>query len=185
MEEEADRQKQLRVIEAKKEEHSVQIKRVPKKSVKITNVSFIDTQASLKQSNSLKGNEAKENAIDSSDSKRKDDDTELQRVILETKLTSNDMLTASSSTSSLSCNIQSEAPKVSDASPFSMYTSVQEELNMQELADSSVFQAVSCRDLAAVGTILSHSFHSETWMTGHQGHTLRSLPVNYEALSCS
>ncbi|GLJ09066.1 hypothetical protein SUGI_0101100 [Cryptomeria japonica] len=183
MEEEAEKQKQLRAIEAKKEEHNVHVKRVPEKYVKITNVSFIDTRASLKQSSSLKENEAKQSAIDPSDPKRKDVDSDLQQVILETKSTSNDTLTAS--TSSLTCNIQSEAPKVSDASPFNIYSSVQDDSNMQELADSSVFQAVSCRDLAAVGTILSHSFHSDTWMTGHQGHTLRSLPVNYEALSCS
>ena len=59
-----------------------------------------------------------------------------------------------------------------------------EDSSLQELADTSLFQAISCRDLVVVGTILSHGFPSDGWMNAHQVHTIRPLLVTDEAISC-
>ncbi|KAH9306654.1 hypothetical protein KI387_011058, partial [Taxus chinensis] len=135
---EAEKQKQLKAIEARKEEHNVQVNPVPEQSVQVTNVSLIDTRVNLKQSDSSKESEAKEIGIGSSDDNRKDVDIQLQQVFLETNSTADE--TSMSSTSKVSCNIQGEAPKVSDTPTFSIYSSVlKEDANLQDLADTSVF----------------------------------------------
>eukprot|EP00253_Pinus_taeda_P012073 PITA_12073 len=79
---------------------------------------------------------------------------------------------------------EAHVPRMSDTSEFSIYTSAKEDSRLQEMADTSVFQAVSCRDSVAVGTMLSRGFPLDRWMNAHQGHAIRSLPVTYEALSC-
>eukprot|EP01018_Ginkgo_biloba_P015442 Gb_13961 [translate_table: standard] len=87
-------------------------------------------------------------------------------------------LTYMSITAGMPCNVQGEGSIISlstESSEFSIYSSVTEDTIPPEFSDSGVFQVVKCRDLATVGSILSHAFPSDTWMNPHQAHSISPL----------
>eukprot|EP01018_Ginkgo_biloba_P027414 Gb_38343 [translate_table: standard] len=181
MEEEAEKQKQLRANELRREEPNGQVNRMPEKSLQVTNELSFEVRIDLKQSHCCTGNQISSIVPVSPDVNRQEVNSELQLVFSRTSSATD--RTLMDTTSGLPCNLQSEAPRTSGTSEFTIYATVKEDSSLPELAEAAVFQAVSCRDLAAVGTILSHGFPSDGWMNA-QGHTLRPLPVSYEALSC-
>ncbi|XP_057854540.1 uncharacterized protein LOC131064421 isoform X1 [Cryptomeria japonica] len=85
-----------------------------------------------------------------------------------------------SSSDEIGCSIQDGVHRISissEATEFGAYNSVEEDTIQQEFLDSGVFQSVSCRDMADVGNILSHTFRSDSWMKVHQGHNITPLQV--------
>lgn len=177
MEEEAEKQKKLRASEIKREELDAQVARVPEQCLKVRSEPSIDVKVDFKQSDCCTESEASNMTTTSSGSDKNVVNGELQQIFLETSSVSDRTLI--NSTSGVA-----DVPRINDTSEFSIYTSGKEDSSLQDLADTSVFQAVSCRDLVAVGTMLSHGFPSDGWMNAHQGHAIMPLPVTYEALSC-
>jgi tetratricopeptide (TPR) repeat protein len=176
MEEEAEKQKQLRASEIKWEEPDGQVAREAKQCLQVRSEPSIDVKVDFKQPDRCTESEASNTSATSSGSNKNVVNGELQQISLARSLMTD--RTSMDTTSGVA-----DVPRINDTSEFSIYTSVKEDSSLQELADTSVFQAVSCRDLVAVGTMLSHGFPSDGWLN-HQGHAIRSLPVTYEALSC-
>lgn len=180
MEEEAEKQNQLRVSELKCEEPDKQGAREPEQCLQVRSEPYIDVKVDFKKSDCCIESEASNMRAKSSGSNKNVVDGELQQILLATSsVTDRTLMNTTSGVAGVA-----DVPRINDTSKFSIYTSVKEDSSLQELADTSVFQAVSCRDLVAVGTMLSHGFPSESWMNAHQGHAIRPLPVTYEALSC-
>lgn len=177
MEEEAEKQKKLRDSELKCEEPDRRGAREPEQCLQVRSEPSIDVKVDFKKSDCCIESEASNMRAKSSGSTKNVVNGELQQILLATSSVTDRTLMKTTSG-------VADVPRISDTSEFSIYTSVKEDSSLQELADTSVFQAVSCRDLVAVGTMLSHGFPSESWMNAHQGHAIRPLPVTYEALSC-
>lgn len=176
MEEEAEKQKKLRANEVKQEEPDGQVARV--QCLQVRGEPSVDIKVEINPSDYCPESEASNIRATSSGPDINVVNGELQQFFLATSSATDWTLMNTTSR-------EAHVPRMSDTSEFSIYTSAKEDSRLQEMADTSVFQAVSCRDSVAVGTtMLSRGFPSDRWMNAHQGHAIRSLPVTYEALSC-
>eukprot|EP00253_Pinus_taeda_P010943 PITA_10943 len=171
----AEKQKKLRANEVKQEEPDGQVARV--QCLQVRGEPSVDIKVEINPSDYCPESEASNIRATSSGPNINIVNGELQQFFLATSSATDWTLMNTTSR-------EAHVPRMSDTSEFSIYTSAKEDSRLQEMADTSVFQAVSCRDSVAVGTMLSRGFPSDRWMNAHQGHAIRSLPVAYEALSC-